>query len=181
LLSLTSRDVIHSFWVKEFRLKQDVLPGKNLVKELRVTPNRIGEYTVNCAELCGGAHAYMNSPVKVVSQEDFDAWIAEELKAANASPAERGQKLSTGSGCQACHSIDGTKLAGPTWKGIAGSPVILQDGSTVTADDAYLVESIVSPQSKIHQGFPPIMPAAYKETLSEQQITDIVEFIKTLK
>lgn len=181
LFRFTSRDVIHSFWVKEFRLKQDVLPGENLVKELRVTPNRIGEYTVACAELCGGAHAYMNSPVKVVSQADFDAWIAGELKASTASPAERGEKLATGTGCLACHSVDGTKLAGPTWKGLAGHEVTLADGSTVTADDAYLKEAIVDPALKIVKGYAPIMPATYKATLNDQQIQDIIEYIKTLK
>lgn len=181
LFRFTSRDVIHSFWVKEFRLKQDVLPGENLVKELRVTPNRLGEYTVMCAELCGGAHAYMNSPVKVVTQAEFDAWVKGELKASTASPAERGEKLANGTGCIACHSLDGTKLAGPTWKGLAGSQVKHTDGSTVTADDAYLVESIVDPALKIVEGYAPIMPATYKDTLSDQQILDIVEFIKTLE
>jgi cytochrome c oxidase subunit II len=181
LLRMTSRDVIHSFWVKEFRLKQDILPGKNLVKELRVTPNRIGAYTVMCAELCGGAHAYMTSPVMVEAQADFDTWIAGEQKSANASPVDRGTKLSKGSGCEACHSLDGTKLAGPTWKGLAGSQVTLADGSTVAADDAYLAESITNPTAKLVKGFAPIMPAAYKDTLSEQQVKDIVEFIKSLK
>lgn len=181
LLRLTSRDVIHSFWVKEFRVKQDALPGENLVKEVRITPNKLGDYQVMCAELCGGAHAYMNSPVKVVEQVDFDAWIEAETAAANLSPEVRGEKLATGSGCVACHSVDGTKLAGPTWKGLAGSEVTLQDGSTVIADDAYLIESIVDPALKIHQGFAPVMPASYKDTLSEKQIQDIVEFIKTIK
>jgi cytochrome c oxidase subunit II len=180
-LLVTSKDVIHSFWVPEWRVKQDVLPGKNLVKELRVTPNRIGNYKVMCAELCGGSHAYMVSNVRVVSQADYDAWVAEQLKAANASPAERGQRLATGSGCTACHSTDGTQLAGPTWKGLAGHEVELTDGTKVTADDAYLHESIVNPPAKVVKGFAPIMPASYKDTLSDQQITDIIEFIKTLK
>lgn len=181
LLRMTSRDVIHSFWVPEFRVKQDVLPGENLVKELRITPTRIGEYTVMCAELCGGAHAYMNTPVRVVSRADYDAWLASEAEAADAPPAERGQRVANGSGCLACHSIDGSQLAGPTWQGLAGSEVQLTDGSTVVADDAYLLESIVEPNAKIHQGFPPIMPATYDETLDEQAINDIVEYIKSLE
>jgi len=78
-LSLTSVDVIHSFWVPEFRVKQDVLPGENLVKELRFTPIETGDFMVLCAELCGGAHAYMNSPVKVVTDGEFQDWIDEEL------------------------------------------------------------------------------------------------------
>jgi cytochrome c oxidase subunit II len=181
LLHLTSRDVIHSFWVPEFRVKQDALPGKNLVKELRITPTKIGDYTVMCAELCGGAHAYMTSPVRVVSQADFDAWLAGQAGVAQLPPAERGQKVAQGAGCQACHSVDGTRLAGPTWKGLAGSQVPLQGGGTVTADDEYLHESIVNPIAKIHEGFAPIMPTTYKDTLSEQQIRDIIEFIKTVK
>lgn len=181
LLRLTSRDVIHSFWVKEFRVKQDALPGKNLVKEIRITPNKLGDYQVMCAELCGGAHAYMTSPVKVVDQAGFDAWVESETAAANLSPEARGEKLVSGSGCLACHSTDGTKLTGPSWKGLAGSEITFQDGSTTVADDAYLVESIVDPAAKIVQGFAPVMPASYKDTLSEQQIQDIVAFIKTLK
>ena len=82
LLKMTSRDVIHSFWVPEFRVKQDVLPGANLVKELRITPNLPGDYKVRCAELCGGAHAAMEGPVKVVTKTDFDAWVAKKSASA---------------------------------------------------------------------------------------------------
>lgn len=180
-LLMTSRDVIHSFWVPEFGTKQDVLPGANLVKELRITPNRIGDYKVRCAEMCGGAHAYMESPVKVVSQQDYNAWIEEQLKASNASPAERGQRVSANN-CLSCHSIDGSKMLGPTWQGLYGSEVQLADGSKVIADEAYILESIVDPNAKIHQGYPPgVMPATYTTLLTEQQINDIVEFIKTLE
>jgi cytochrome c oxidase subunit II len=180
-LLLTSRDVIHSFWVPEFRVKQDALPGRNLVKELRVTPNLIGEYTNRCAELCGGAHAYMNSPVRVVSQADFDAWVDEQTGAADLSPAERGERLSRGTGCLACHSLDGTPLAGPTWLNLYGSEIQLADGNAVIATDQYLYDAIVDPNAQIHAGYPPIMPTNYEDTLTEQQIWDIVEFIKTIQ
>lgn len=182
LLKLTSRDVIHSFWVPEFRVKQDALPGENLVKELRITPTRTGEFTVMCAELCGGAHAYMNSPVVVVTQEEFDAWIAEQGELAQADPATRGEQLSRSNGCIGCHSLDGSRLPGPTWQGLYGSEVTLADGSTVTVDDQYLLEAIVDPNAQIHQGFPPnLMPQTYDEMLSEEQISDIIEFIKTVE
>ena len=162
-LVMTSRDVIHSFWVPEFRIKQDILPGKNLVKELRITPNRIGNYTVYCAELCGGAHAYMTAPVKVVSQADFDAWVAEQTNTASLTPAQRGEKQVKASGCTGCHSLDGSARPGPTWKGLAGSQVKLADGSTVTADDEYLLESIADPNAQVVEGFPPnMMPPNYK-------------------
>jgi cytochrome c oxidase subunit II len=180
-LLLTSRDVIHSFWVPEFRVKQDALPGANLVKELRVTPNLIGEYTNRCAELCGGAHAYMNSPVRVVTQADFDAWVEEQTGAADLSPAERGERVSRGTGCLACHSLDGTQLAGPTWLNLYGAEIQLADGNAVIATDQYLYDAIVDPNAQIHAGYPPIMPTNYEDTLTEQQIWDIVEFIKTLQ
>jgi len=181
LLRLTSRDVIHSFWVPEFRVKQDALPGENLVKDLRITPTEIGEYQVMCAEMCGGAHAYMTAPVRVVTQADFDAWLASESGAADLPPTERGQRLAEGSGCLACHSLDGTRLAGPTWQGLADSEVRLQSGETVIADDEYLHEAIVNPNSQIAEGFAPIMPDIYGDTLSEEQIMDIVEFIKSVQ
>ncbi len=91
LLRLTSRDVIHSFWVPEFRVKQDVLPGVNLVKELRITPTRTGTYTVRCAELCGGAHAYMTAPVVVVKADEFKTWVNQQMNAAQGDPLERGK------------------------------------------------------------------------------------------
>jgi cytochrome c oxidase subunit 2 len=179
-LILTSRDVIHSFWVPEFRVKQDLLPGENLVKELRITPTLIGEYKVMCAELCGGAHAAMERPVIVVSQGDFDAWVAKESAANIQDPAERGKKISEIQ-CKACHSFDGTQAIGPTWKGLFGHEVELVDGTKVKADEAYLKESITNPAAKIVKGYQNIMPQTYGGTLSSQQITDIVEFIKTLK
>ena len=179
-LLLTSRDVIHSFWVPEFRTKQDALPGANLVKELRITPNRNGDYTLMCAELCGGAHAYMNSKVRVVSQADFDAWVASKTADANADPAARGKTQAAV--CLGCHTLDGTTTVGPSWKGLYGAQVQLADGTTVTADDTYIYNSIVDPNSQIHAGFQPgLMPATYKASLTDNQVKDIIEFIKTIK
>lgn len=180
---MSSRDVIHSFWIPEMRIKQDVLPGDNLVKELRLTPDRVGDYKVRCAELCGGAHAYMEAPVKVVSYQDFQDWAAGQQGAANLSAAaKQGRDIANQTGCTGCHSIDGSRMAGPTWKGLAGSQQKLADGSTVPADDAYLHESIVDPNAKIVNGFPPnVMPQNYKSTLSEDQIKAIIEYIKALK
>lgn len=179
-LVMTSKDVIHSFWVPEFRIKQDILPGANLVKELRITPTRIGDYKVYCNQLCGGSHAYMVAPVKVVSAQDYQAWVDSQTKAANLSPEQRGEKLTNV--CVGCHSTDGSKKVGPTWKGLAGSQVTLSDGSTVTADDTYLRNSIITPNLQIVKGFPAgVMPQDYKTQFSDQQIQDIIAFIKSLK
>ena len=181
VLQLTSLDVIHSFWVPEFRVKQDALPGDKLVKELRITPTLIGQYKVRCAELCGRQHAYMESPVVVMGQADFDAWIAQESAVSN-DPVARGKKWATQFGCVSCHSVDGTKIVGPTWKGLYGSQVPLADGTTVTADDGYLRKSITVPNGEVVQGFlPNLMPQTFGTTLTEQQISDLIEYIKTLK
>jgi len=180
LLRLSSRDVIHSFWVPEFRVKQDVLPGANLVKELRITPSQIGQYKVRCAELCGGAHSAMERPVIVQSQADFDTWVAQQMASEVQDPAQRGQKTAEIQ-CKACHTFDGSKGLAPTWKGVFGHRVELSDGSTITADEAYIRESILNPSAKVVKGFPNIMPPNYKDTLTEQQISDLVAFIASLK
>jgi cytochrome c oxidase subunit 2 len=182
LFSLTSLDVIHSFFVPEFRLKQDVLPGANLVKTVRITPNRIGKYEVMCAELCGGAHAYMTAAVNVVSKADFDSWVKQQASQVQADPAARGKQAATVNGCLACHSVDGNRLVGPTWKGLAGSQVTLADGTTIPADDAYIITSIKEPNAQVVSGYPPnVMPSTYATSLSDDEINDIVAFIKSLK
>lgn len=182
LLRLTSRDVIHSFWVPEFRVKQDALPGENLVKELRITPIKVGEYTVMCAELCGGAHADMVAPVKVVSEAEFQAWVAEQMGKAVEDPLERGGTYIEAGGCLTCHSVDGTRLSGPTLKGLYGSQRELENADNVNADEAYLVKAILDPNAQIVKGYAPnVHPGDYASVLTEQQVNDMVEYIKSLK
>ena len=181
LLRLSSMDVIHSFWVPEFRVKQDALPGgKEFVRQLRVTPTTVGDYKVRCAELCGLNHYAMEAPVIVMAAADYEAWVIEEA-GLSADPAERGQKLYETYGCRACHSIDGSPLVGPTWKGLYGSDRKFTDGSTATADDAYLTEAIRTPGAKVVDGFQDLMPAAIAASMTNQQIQDVIEFIKSLK
>jgi cytochrome c oxidase subunit 2 len=181
LLRMTSQDVIHSFWVPEFRVKQDLVPGR--ITELRITPTREGkDYKVRCAELCGTSHAYMEKPVIVSSQADFDTWMADQLKIAEqaaATPEGHGQLLVAANGCAACHSINGAAGIGPTWFGLAGSQVKLTDGSVVTADEAYLTESIKAPQAKIVAGFENQLMPNYG--FPDEDIADIVAYIKTLR
>jgi cytochrome c oxidase subunit II len=181
VLRMQSLDVIHSFWVPEFRIKQDVLPGR--FTEYRITPVRVGAYKVRCAEMCGVSHSYMERPVVVSSQADYDAWVNGQAEAAAALLAqggpESGKALVAQNGCLACHSVDGTALTGPTWRGLYGTTVELSDGSKVVADDAYLKESIADPGAKVVLGFQPgTMP---KFGLSDSQISDIVAYLATLK
>jgi cytochrome c oxidase subunit 2 len=180
-LEMTSLDVIHSFWVPEFRLKQDLVPGR--VTELRITPTMEGQWKVRCAEICGASHYAMETPVIATSQADFDKWMAGEVaKNAEAAktPEGRGEALVKNNVCTACHSYNGVGATlAPTWDGLFGHDVKLSDGSTVTADEAYLTESIKSPQAKIVAGYESVIMPNYGFT--DEQIADIVAFIKTLK
>jgi cytochrome c oxidase subunit 2 len=181
LLKMTSRDVIHSFWVPEFRVKQDLVPGR--ITELRITPTLLGDtYKVRCSEICGTSHAYMENPVIVVEKVAFDAWVAEQqalAAEAGQTPEGRGLALVTANGCRGCHSIDGSPGVGPTWFQLAGSEVPLSGGGTVVADDAFLAESILQPQAKIVAGFEAQQMPAYNFT--EEQVADIIAYIKTLR
>ena len=144
-LQMTSLDVTHSFFVPEFRLKQDILPGRMV--DLRVTPDVVGNYKVSCAQLCGSNHAYMVANVVVVSQADFQAWVAKQQATGTQDPVLRGQQLVQQFGCPVCHSVDGTNKTGPTWLHLFQSQVTLSDGTKVTADAKYLSEFDNQPQS----------------------------------
>ncbi|MEK7787084.1 MAG: cytochrome c oxidase subunit II, partial [Chloroflexota bacterium] len=173
-------DVMHSFWIPAFRNKIDAVPGLTTV--MYITPNKTGSFAedfnlrLQCAELCGTGHAAMSMPVRVVSQADFEAWVA-----AQAGPPD-GAQLAKAQGCVACHSLDGTVVVGPSWKGLFGKTETLADGSTVTVDEAYLKESILDPNAKIVSGFSPdIMLKDFGAKLTSDQIDAIVEYIKTVK
>lgn len=180
LLQMDSADVIHSFWVPEFRVKQDVVPGR--VTELRVTPTLPGSYKVRCAELCGAAHYKMEQPVVVTDGAAFQQWASEQQAAfaAAQTPEAKGELLVKANGCLGCHSITGAVLVGPTWKGLFGEEVVLSDGTTLTADAAYIIQSILQPQSQIVAGFEAASPMpAY--TFTEEELSYIVAYLATLK
>lgn len=181
LLRLSSVDVIHSFWVPEFRVKQDALPGGDeFVRDLRITPTLEGDYTVRCAELCGTRHSYMLAPVRVVSVDDFDAWVSEQM-GESSDPIERGMKV-WDTYCKSCHSIDGTPGIGPTWYAPGEAEVILADDSVVPFDAEYLRESILNPNAKIVKGYAAgLMPGNFGDQLTERQIEDLIEYKLSLK
>lgn len=180
VLKMEAVDVIHSFWVPEFRIKQDVVPGR--VTEYRVTPNLVGLYKVRCAELCGSGHAVMKGLVVVSEEANYEKWLAEQqaIAAAAQTPEGQGKLLVVKNGCGGCHSITSTPLpSAPTWFGLFGSNVELADGSTVVADDAFLTESIVDPTAKEVKGFSPSTMPPY--VLTEEEVANIIAYIKTLK
>lgn len=183
VLRLHSEDVIHSFFVPEFRIKQDVLPGgEDFVRELRVTPNQIGTFKVRCAEICGRGHWGMQAEVQIVEATEFETWLAQQSGECDLSAQECGRRWVDTYGCLACHSIDGTSIIGPTWKGLFGSQVELADGTTVTADEAYIKNSILKPNAQVVAGFPQgVMPQNFADILSEDQINQIIAFISSLQ
>ncbi len=182
-LVMMSDDVLHSFFVPGFRVKQDVLPGRYV--QLWFTPTKIGTFDIFCAEYCGTGHSVMLGKVNVLSPEAYDIWengLPGEGGGAVASlpPAELGEKIYKEKGCNACHSVDGSTLVGPSFKGVFGHTVELADGSNVEADENYLRQSILEPQSQVVKGFQPVMPS-FKGILSDDEVTAVIAYIKTLK
>ncbi len=177
-LVMKSQDVIHSFFVPDYRIKQDVLP--NRYTSLWFQAEEPGESQVFCAEYCGTSHSNMLATVVVQTPEEFKTWLANQDTGGGGTPSERGEKLITLQGCTACHTVDGTPKIGPTYKGLYDTEVELDDGNTATADDNYIRESILDPGAKIVKGFQNQM-ASYEGRLDDDQISDIIEYIKTLK
>lgn len=177
-LAMTSRDVIHSFFIPAFRTKADVLP--NRWHSLWFQATRTGVFPVQCTQYCGTNHSYMLTAVKVLEAEAYQEWLANASDPGKGkTPAEFGAVLYQKRGCNACHSTDGTVAVGPSWKGVYGSQRTTSAGA-VTADDAYLKESMLAPQAKIVNGFQPVMPT-FQGVLSDREVGAIIEYIKTLK
>lgn len=181
LFKITSNDVIHSFWIPAIRMKQDAVPGRET--QFWTGPMQQGTYSIPCAEYCGTMHSMMIGKLHVVSQNDFNQFVQSGGKvsttaSSSASPAEKGKALAQSAGCLNCHAVDQSKLFGPDWGGVYGKPVQLANGSSVTYDDDYIVESILKPDAKITAGYTAPMPP---QNLTEEEARYIAEYIKTLK
>jgi cytochrome c oxidase subunit 2 len=180
-LLLTSQDVIHSFYMPAFRIKQDAVPG--MVNQMWFKPTEVGTYDVLCAEYCGLQHSYMLTKVTVVPEEEFNQWYQKGIEERAAKILPRGIQLFQEKGCRACHSVDGTPLVGPTVKGLFGKTVtVLTDGRErkVMADEAYLKKSLLEPNADLVKGFPPIMPSQ-KGLITDEELERIIAYIKELK
>lgn len=182
-LVMTSQDVIHSFYVPEFRLKRDVVPGRYEKAWFRAPEP--GSYQLFCAEFCGTSHSDMLAKVIVhASRPEFDRWLEDAGNFLDKLPPEKlwegGEKLYNQRGCRQCHSVDGKSGIGPSFKGIWGHPAILKDGSRIVVDENYIRESIVEPQAKVVAGYEPVMPT-FRGRLKDKEITAIIEYIKTLE
>ncbi|HTP64969.1 MAG TPA: cytochrome c oxidase subunit II [Geobacteraceae bacterium] len=176
---LTSADVIHGFYLPEFRVKQDILPGR--YTDLWVQPVKEGSFDIFCTQYCGTGHSTMRAVMVVMNPQQYSEWAAGEEEKGGAKPlSEKGKELAEKSGCMACHSTDGSAKIGPTWKGLFGSQVTFTDGTTAKADEQFLKDYILVPNVKVIKGFQPVMPA-FKGQLSDDDVTAIIEYIKTLK
>lgn len=177
LFDLESKDVLHSLWIPALRLKQDAVPGRTIQGWFQAT--RPGVYDIACAEICGGEHAKMAARLVVGEPADMEAW-RQKSSTANASP---GMKLLAAKSCTACHSLDGSRRIGPSLKGIYGTQVtVVTDGAKreVTIDDEYLRRSILEPGADVVDGYSNVMPSQRK-SLTDAEIDEIIDFIKTLK
>ncbi len=181
---MRSDDVLHSFFVPAFRVKQDILPGN--YTQLWFIPTKAGTFDLFCAEYCGTGHSKMLAKVHVLGPEAYAIWekgigIDEGTAVASSlPPAEQGGELFNKRGCNACHSIDGSVLVGPSFKGLFGKDEKLTNGKTINVDENYLRESILQPQVNIVEGYQPVMPA-FEGILSDEEVTALIEYIKILK
>lgn len=173
-LIMGSEDVIHSFYIPAFRVKADVIPGRYNV--LSFTATKAGRYHLFCAEYCGTKHSGMIGSVIVMEPADYQAWLSGGK--ASDSPVAAGGKLFQSLACSTCHK-ENSQGRGPMLTNLFGKPVELASGSTVTADESYIRESIVNPQAKVVAGFQPIMPT-FQGLVSEEQLLQLIAYVRSL-
>jgi cytochrome c oxidase subunit 2 len=175
---ISSDDVVHSFWVPEFRIKQDATPGQ--VAELVITPTRIGRYPLRCAELCGAAHATMTSEVFVESEQEFSAWLVSQQSSAISSgdAASVGRRLFSQLGCNACHALTDAGArgtVGPSLDGIGARAASAVEGLDAAS---YVEQSILDPEAHIVEGFPSgVMPPNFGERLTAEELQALVDYL----
>lgn len=180
-LTMTSKDVIHSFYIPAFRVKKDVVPGRYTT--VWFTAIEEGTFPVFCTEYCGDEHSSMLAVVKVVKPEDYQREMeaATILEQGSGETAEQfGEKVYKAFGCNSCHTVDGSAKVGPSFKGIVGRTEALSDGSSVVVDENYIRESIYQPNAKVVAGFTPQMPT-FAGQINDAQMSALIAYMKTLK
>ena len=173
-LTMTSEDVIHSFFVPAFRTKQDVVPGR--YSTVWFEPTKVGKYHLFCAEYCGSRHSGMGGWIYVMEPQDYENWLSGG--ASEGTLAQNGQKLFESLACVNCHKVDHTGRC-PSLEGVYGSSVKLVGGATVKADEAYVRESILNPQAKIVAGYEPVMPT-FQGLVTEDQVLQLIEYVRSI-
>jgi len=175
-LIMTTEDVIHDFFVPAFRVKSDVVPGKYTTLWFEAT--KTGKFDFYCAEYCGMNHSGMIGSVVVMESREFDNWLSGNTS--NTTPAVAGQQLFQTLGCVSCHGATGEGGRGPALNGLFGRETPLVGGQKITADEAYIRESILNPQAQLVDGFGPIMPT-FQGQISEDQLVQLLAYIKSLQ
>lgn len=184
-VDLQSMDVIHSFYIPAFRLKQDVVPGRKI--ERWFVGNSPGDYDLFCAEYCGLNHSYMYTSVKVLPPDQFDKWYSDTSAVAPvvaATPAMAGKLLVQRYGCTACHSVDGTRIIGPSYKGIFGEETtVITNGQErkLVVDENYIRRSVYEPNTDVVKGFNKGLMQTYQGQINDDDLNKIIEYIRSLK
>lgn len=177
-LNLHSEDVIHSLFIPAFRIKEDLVPGDS--NWMWFIGQQEGSYSILCAEYCGDRHSYMISKVDVIPPEDFEKWINDTTESEDLP----GLVLMKNNACLSCHSVDGNRLVGPSFKDIYGRETVVnnEDGSkeTIIVDDKYLKESINEPNAKVVDTYPKSVMSSYTDKFTDDQRQQIINYLKTL-
>lgn len=180
-LDLVSEDVNHSLFIPAFRVKEDVVPGYD--NYMWFTATNEGTYDILCTEYCGLLHSAMIAVTKVVPQDEYDHWI-ENLEATGNIPDHPGLAVLKANACLACHSLDGAKLVGPTFLNAFGAEKVVVDENgnelTITVDDEYIKNAIYNPNAEVVKGYGKNLMQSYENTVSEEDITQIVEYLKSI-
>lgn len=178
-LLMSSQDVIHSFFVPQFRVKMDVLPNRYTVTWFQAV--HIGEFQLFCTEFCGKGHSEMLGKVKVLPEDEFKKWLEAASGPQEGETMEQyGARLFVKNACVTCHSVDGSKNVGPTFLGLFGRTEVLKSGQSITVDENYLRESMLTPTAKVVAGYDPVMPT-FQGILKNVDIDGLIAYIKTLE
>jgi cytochrome c oxidase subunit 2 len=177
-LLLSSKDVIHSFFVPSFRVKRDVLPNRYTIAWFEAT--QTGVFDLFCTEYCGSKHSQMIGKVRIVSENEYLKWIEDASDLGKGlTPVEYGAKLYQAKACITCHTVDGAPSNGPSFKGMFGHTVKLANGTEVTVDENYVRESILNPAAKVVAGYQPIMPT-FQGILKDKELDALVAYLQSL-
>jgi cytochrome c oxidase subunit 2 len=180
-VDLVSKDVLHGFSIPGFRVKEDAVPGKN--NYTWFIPSKLGDYDLYCTVYCGLSHSYMYALVRVVPEIEYNKWVA-GLPVKKNEDNNEGYKILEKTGCFACHTINGNKSVGPSFKGLFGSShEVISNGKSrkITADELYIESSILDPDKDIVVGFPQGVMKSYKGIIKEKDFPKINAYLKTLK
>ena len=176
-LVMSSKDIVHSFFVPEFRIKQDLVPGAYTTTWFEATEAK--DVVILCAEYCGTGHSDMMAKIIVMEEPGYKDWLEKSGGASDLPPVELGKKLFTQRTCVTCHSLDGSRGQGPSLKGLMGKTEDLEGGASVKIDENYLRESILNPGAKVVRGYPAAMPT-FQGLLKDREIDALIAYLKSV-